>query len=231
MSKFTTEVRFICEQFSGLGESVGYYRTNDVISKAREKIFNFDYPIFDEKYRPVLETKILKHFYTREIGFESVGLWLLKLDSKLNEIMPYYNQLYKSEAMEFNPFYDTDITTTRDIVNKGDSENVSVGDVNASGNFINRELYSDTPQGALNGVESEKYLTNATKTKGESNNNTKSVNNSNSKINNVEDYLEHIKGKRGSENYSSLLSQYRDTFLNIDMMILDELSDLFMLLW
>ena len=231
MSKFTTEVRFICEQFSGLGDSVGFYRVGEVIEKARENVFNFDYPIFDENYRKVLETKILKHYYTREIGFETVGLWLLKLDTKLNEIMPYYNQLYKSEAMEFNPFYDTDITTTRDIVNKGDSENVSVNNVDSYGNYVNRELYSDTPQGALNGVESEKYLTNATKNRGENNNSSKSTNNSNSKINDVEDYLEHIKGKRGSENYSSLLSQYRDTFLNIDMMIIDDLSDLFMNLW
>ena len=231
MSKYTTEVRYICEHFSGLGDSVGFYRVGEVIEKARENIFNFDYPIFDENYRNVLETKILKHFYTREIGFETVGLWLLKLDTKLNEIMPYYNQLYKSEAMEFNPFYDTDITTTRDIVNKGDSESLSVNNVDSNGNFVNRELYSDTPQGALNGVESEKYLTNATKNRGENSNNSKSTNNSNSKINNVEDYLEHIKGKRGSENYSSLLKQYRDTFLNIDMMILDDLSDLFMKLW
>ena len=231
MSKYTTEVRYICECFSDLGDSVGYYRVNEIIEKAREKIFNFDYPIFDENYRKVLENKILKHYYTREIGFETVGLWLLKLDTKLNDIMPYYNQLYKSEVLEFNPFYDTDIITERDIVNKGDSESVSVNNGETTGSFVNRELYSDTPQGALNGVESEQYLTNATKTMGDNKNNSKNTNNSNSKINNVEDYLEHIKGKRGSENYSSLLKQYRDTFLNIDMMIIDELSDLFMKLW
>ena len=69
MSKYTTEVRYICEHFSDLNESVGYYKVNEVIEKSRGKIFNFDYPIFDEKYRSVIETKILKHYYTREMCF------------------------------------------------------------------------------------------------------------------------------------------------------------------
>ena len=43
-----------------------------------------DYPIFDENYREVLETKILKHFYFREIGFETFALWKFKLNEKLN---------------------------------------------------------------------------------------------------------------------------------------------------
>ena len=53
MSKYTTEIRFICETFAGLDASVGLTQVNDVISKAREKIFDFSYPIFDEKYRGV----------------------------------------------------------------------------------------------------------------------------------------------------------------------------------
>ena len=68
MSKYTTEVRFICEQASGLTESKGYNDTNSIIDLAIPKIFNFNFPIFDEGYRGVLERKILKHFYTREIG-------------------------------------------------------------------------------------------------------------------------------------------------------------------
>ena len=56
MSKYTTEVRFICEQYAGLDESVGYNDIDEVISKSRAKVFDFNYPIFDEAYRPVLET-------------------------------------------------------------------------------------------------------------------------------------------------------------------------------
>ena len=110
MSKYTTQVRFICETAAGLSESEGQTSVKQIIAAAIPSVFDFDFPIFDESYRNVLETKILKHYYTREIGLETVGLWKLKLDTKLNEIMPFYNQLYKSELIEFNPMYDVDLT-------------------------------------------------------------------------------------------------------------------------
>ena len=117
MANYTTQVRTICEVNAGYDESVGFGDVATVIEKSREKIFNFSYPIFDESYKSVLETKILKHYYTREIGLETVGLWKLKLDTKLNEIMPYYNQLYKSELLEFNPLYDVDLERTHNLKN------------------------------------------------------------------------------------------------------------------
>ena len=223
MSKYTTEVRFICETFSGLDESKGCFNINEIVQQSRSKIFSFDYPIFDEKYRGVLETKILKHYYTREIGLETVGLWLHKLDVKMNEIMPYYNQLYKSCLLEFNPFYNTDFTTKRDI--KTNEKGNSKDETNTT--TKEWELYSDTPQGSVKNLENETYLTNATKNTGDGN----TLNKGETNVDNVQDYLETVKGKVGGENYSSLLEQYRKTFLNIDMMIIDELSDLFMNIW
>lgn len=111
MSKYTTEVRYICEVNAGLTESTGGNDVEQVIANSRAKIFDFSYPIYDESYRSILETKILKHFYTREIGLETVGLWKLKLNTKMNEIMPYYNQLYKSALLEFNPLWTDDYQT------------------------------------------------------------------------------------------------------------------------
>ena len=170
MSKYTSEVRFICENMAGLVESVGYTGVDDVLKNSRGKIFDFSYPIFDEAYRPVLETKILKHYYTREIGAESYGLWKLWLDRKMNEIMPYYNQLYKSELIDFNPMYDVDLTMSGDIGNTGkttkngefnETSNVnrestnsgSNSDKQEGGNKVDRwDYYSDTPQGGVNGL-------------------------------------------------------------------------------
>ena len=223
MSKYTTEVRYICETFSGLDESKGCFNINEIIEQSRSKIFNFDYPIFDETYRGVIETKILKHYYTREIGLETVGLWLHKLDVKMNEIMPYYNQLYKSCLLEFNPFYNTDFTTKRDIKTNEIGNNTNETNTKTK----EWELYSDTPQGSIKNLENETYLTNATKNTGEGN----TLNKGETTVDNVQDYLETVKGKVGGENYSSLLEQYRKTFLNIDMMIIDEVSDLFMNIW
>lgn len=114
MSKYTTEVRFICESAAGFSASKGGNSVDSVIEAARENIFNFDYPIFDADYRAVLEKKILKHYYTREISEETVGLWKLRLNATLNEIMPFYNKMYESELLEFNPLYDVDYTRTGD---------------------------------------------------------------------------------------------------------------------
>lgn len=112
MSKYTTEVRYICEQKAGLKESVGFNNINSVLEKSWDKIFTTNWEIFDESYRKILCEKILRSYYTREICAETVGLWQLWLDSTLCEIMPMYNQLYKTTIYEFNPLYNTDMTTT-----------------------------------------------------------------------------------------------------------------------
>ena len=140
MSKYTTEVRYICETAAGLTNSEGYNSVEDIIYKALPSVFNFTFPIFDESYRSVIETKILKHFYTREIGFETVGLWKLKLNTKLNEIMPYYNKLYKSELLEFNPLYDVDLTRKHKIEGNGKKDS----DTTITSNLSNSETTNGT---------------------------------------------------------------------------------------
>ena len=95
LSKYTTEVRYICETDSGLDESVGFNSVDEVISKSWNKIFTSKVPFFDEDYRKILCCKILKHYYLREICSETVGLWKLWVNTKLEEIMPYYNQFMK----------------------------------------------------------------------------------------------------------------------------------------
>lgn len=117
MSNFTTEVRFICESEAGATESKGFNCVDEILRKSVEKVFNFNFPIFDEKYRIPLETKILRYYYTREICDETVGLWKLRLYNRLNLIMPYYNQLYESALLKFNPLYDVDLTTTHTRTN------------------------------------------------------------------------------------------------------------------
>lgn len=271
MSAFTTQIRFICESKAGLKESVGYDNIAQVIAAARPAIFDFPYPIFDETYRAVLETKILKHYYTREIGEETYGLWKLRLDTKMNEIMPYYNQLYKSTLLEFNPLYDVDINRTHNATRKGTE--ILNGNVDTNGQVIastnanntttsdnttdqtgtngNTDKYSATPQGGLDGLAQDKYLTNARMITGNDTLNSKThsttddmidsttdtstnmttATKNNTTINNTEDYLESVKGKQGTQSYASMILEFRETFLNIDMMVINDLSDLFMNIW
>lgn len=251
MSKYTTEVRFICETAAGLTDSAGYGNVNEIIQKAIPKVFNFDFPIYDEDYRNVLCTKILKHYYTREICAETVGLWKLWLDSRLNEIMPYYNQLYKSAIIEFNPMYDVDLTTKYNRTNDG-TTNITGSNTNEiSGNSkqndsnnvngVTRDMFSDTPQGSLDNVENQTYLTNARKTTEERNSTEETLNEYSSTSNgqnigktvaqNTEEYIQNITGKTSGISYSRLLQEFRKTFINIDSMIIDELKDLFMNIW
>lgn len=235
MSNYTTEVRFICEQKSGLTESVGANSVDEIINQSWDKIFTSKCKFFDENYRKKLCCKILKHYYLREIGAETVGLWLLWMNTKLEEIMPYYNQLYSSAKLEFNPFYDVDLTRQhkRDYEGNTNTEDSGKRDTTGNSNGTNYRLFSDTPQGSLVGVENETYLTDATKQTDNNNSTVKEITETNGKTdtNSTENFIEIIKGKQGTENYSSLLQKYRETFLNIDMQVIEEFSDLFMLLW
>ncbi len=279
MSKYTTEVRFICESKSGLEESKGASSVDEVLSKSWDKIFTSKVSFFDEAYRSVLCQKILKHYYLREIGAETVGIWMLWMNTKLEEIMPYYNQLYESAKIKFNPMQDVDLsrthnrtvegTTTDDetrtnsttdtrtvksdgttnVTNTGNSERVG------NNNGTKKDLYSDTPQGAITGLEDENYLTNARKitnvddeTETITNSNTQKgetkldetdsatgtsngTTKSNGSNNTTEEYIETISGKQGATSYSKMLQEFRKTMLNIDMQVIEEFSDLFFGLW
>ena len=148
MSKYTTEVRFICEQKAGLTESVGFNGINDVLDKSWDKIFTKNWEMFDESYRKILCEKILRSYYTREIGAETVGLWQLWMDSTLCEIMPMYNQLYKTTIYEFNPLYNTDMTTTFTKSTKGTDNKTGTstgsGNVNTKNNHVKEDNYIKT---------------------------------------------------------------------------------------
>lgn len=279
MSKYTTEVRFICENKSGLKISGGSGDVDSIIANSWNKIFTSKAPFFDEEYRSILCQKILKHYYLREICCETVGIWTLWMNTRLEEIMPYYNQLYESAKIEFNPMHNVDLTSKHDrnvegtskedgtrtdnttgkrtLTGNRDTDNTSVGTRNTtnSSDETKRDLYSDTPQGAITGLENENYLTNARKitdnvngTGNEETNTTEKsdtdysetedttgkidgVTSNTGKTNTTEDYLETIIGKQGTESFSSLLNEFRETFLNIDMQVIEEFNDLFFGLW
>lgn len=179
MSKYTTEVRFICEKLAGYAESQGASKVDEVLSKCWDKVITSKVEFFDEKYRETLYKKVLKHYYLREIGCESVGVWQLWVNERFEMIMPYYNQLYKSSLLEFEPLQDVNVTTKskRDV--RGSSEEngessssskdsrdvTGMRDTSSSSKSegVSRDLYSDTPQGSLSRVEDSTYLTNARK--------------------------------------------------------------------
>lgn len=262
MSKYTTEVRFICETEAGYSDSQPASNVDKVIEKSWNKIFG-DFPIYDESYRKVLCCKILKHFYLREIASETAGIWKMWLTERMNMIMPYYNQLYQSTTLEFNPLYDVDLSTTHNLKDTGQNSSTLHGEDNNTRTDNLSSLrtddlkhtdknnqwdkYSDTPQGALTGVEVGEYLTDArniTDDGSSADTGTQRIDNTGTQVNagtsdsssngnysSLKEYAEHVQGKRSGVTYSKMLMEYRDTMLNIDQMIIDELNDLFFLLW
>lgn len=260
MSKYTTEVRYICEQKAGLEESKGFNNVNEILNDSWDKIFTTNATFFDSAYKPIICKKILKHYYTREIAAETVGLWLLWMNTKLEEILPYYNKLWASALLEFDPFNDVDYTRTGS--KEGTSAEEQSGRYNNSGSASNTRtdnlteetthgrtntnynLFSETPQGALTGVDSETYLTDARKvtdTEGgktttkdtgtQSNSGASSQNGTDSRETEgttTEEYTERIAGKMNGRSYSELLMKLRETFINIDLLVIDEFKDMFM---
>lgn len=223
MSLYTTEVRYICEEAAGLDESVGYNDVNKILSEVWDKVIPQGFPIWDENYRPVLCQKILKHYYTREIAFETVGLWKLKLETKMAEIMPYYNDLYATKLLKYDPFKDVDYRTEHE----GTARTLGEESTGEEGSNSSWNIYSETPQGGLTDVENGKYITDARKI-------TNSYENSgtrNSDINNTDEYVTHVYGKYSTKTYMSLVKEVRDIIINIDMMIIDDLKELFFMLW
>lgn len=247
MSKYTTEVRFICESKAGLLESVGCDDVNEVLEKSWDKIFDKTFPIFDENYRKPLCKKILKNFYTREICAETFGLWKLWLNNKMEMIMPYYNQLYESELLEINPFWNFDYTRTGGEQKDSDTSvnEQRVGSVNeGTMTTVNEDKnewnkYSDTPQGALTNVANGTYLTNATQdtadnetsTESSTFQNTTGAKQTTTDFGTVSEYTERVCGMRGVTSVPRLLDEFRNTFLNIDQLICEELETLFLQLW
>lgn len=177
MSKYTTQVRYICESKAGIIEPFTNIPYSEIIERARPYIFNFYYPIWDNSKRKELETNILKHFYTNEIGQETFQLWQMRLDDWMNSYMPYYNPLFEALDKQYSMFLTDDFTITRDENTEhhdintedrtknssmsGSSSNNSTYGSNSKANNEETNTHIDTPQGSLDNFLAGKYMSDA----------------------------------------------------------------------
>lgn len=234
MSKYTTEVRFICETASGLTESKGFNDVDTILNSAWNTIFTSNATVFGDRKAEVCK-KVLKHYYTREIGAETVGLWKLWMNTKFEEILPYYNKMWESASFEFDPLDDINYRKQHYGASNASNTKQNTGTIGDAGTYgsTKYDLFSDTPQGSLSGVNNENYLTSAEKiTDSQTSGNTRTLNTTqtdNGSSNN--NYTDTINGKRGTKSYAKLLEEYRKTILNIDEMFIREFSDCFLGLW
>lgn len=113
MAMYSMQLREIIE--SKIEDRDDYYELSnrEKIELGRKRLFDFDYPIFDENYRKVFENHFIRTFYMREIGFETEGLFKFQLETWLLVNMPYFNKLFKSENIMYNPLSNTMTQTSR----------------------------------------------------------------------------------------------------------------------
>lgn len=205
-----------------------------------------DYPIFDESYRAVLNQKILDHYYMEEIGLETPDLFNHYLKVRMSEIMPYYNEMYRTQALIANPFHNFEYseTSTRetDLDSSGVNTETTGQDSSTTfkkGKVESHSAQSDTPQSNLTpyNVATGGYasLVNMSETESEDDT-TEGEITSNSSMNTanqaktVDEYVRTITGSQGVSK-PEILKQYRQAFINIDYEIIKELGDLFMIVY
>lgn len=234
MSRYTTELRFICESLHK-NESGGYHDIESVVSAAAPKIFSFPFPYWKDSDRTRFEKMILKAFYTREICEETYGLWKLRLENKLNQIMPYYNKLYESTELEFDPLtdYNEERNYTRDTDTSNNTSQHVDGTTSSESTIQNLGKNLDTPQNGVQDLLKGNYLTSANTTDGSSSGSGTNVQNQNGSATGTldETYQETVKGKRGASSYGKLLTEYRQAIINVDQLVLGELEELFIGVW
>lgn len=245
MSKYTTEVRYICESYAGLTESADELKVNDILEKSWNKIITTEAKFFIESHKKEFAIKLLKHYYTREIGAETIGLWKLWLNERIEELLPLYNQLYESASVEVKPLVtkeekrilnDGTNRNEKETSNRSESEEKNEKK-ETSGKDSEKQRYSDTPQGGLAGIEAGTYLTSATlndsaseEKESASRNATRTERGEQGReLNEVKNVIEEITAKDGLQ--AELLTKYRESFINIDEKFIAEFEDLFMGLW
>lgn len=224
MSQFTTELRNVVDQ--ALDDA--NLRRSEANWHAAYKIIGLDdYPIFDEAYRQTLNDKIIRHYWMREIGGETVALFRFFLRRAMHEIMPYYNQMYESLALadQIRPLVDHTRTTAEDATGRASNQ----ASTNATSASTGQDLFNDTPMSALNidNVKSGKYLSTADFTEATTTDNGRS--DSSGTYDNTLSRTETGHDKPESE----LLLLWRSTFVNIDLEIIESeaVSSCFMGLW
>ena len=204
MSKYTLELRYMYED-------------------ENFKLFDFPYNLYDNDLKPWFEEKFFQHFMFYEIGFDTIGMFKQRLMSKLNDIFPYYKQLYETEiktkGIDFMLNKDLKESYVRELTSNSNSNqesNVSSNSLSTAGQL--------TPSLIANSQKIDKFMDSAQKDNSSSNSTSIGESNGNSR----EEYTLTSQGNIGITSSAELLTKWRETLLNIDLMIFEECNDLFM---
>ena len=215
MSRYTTRLIDIWEQGFFTREDVeGWfkdYELDDYLTQEQIDTINERGTWSKDK----LATKIVNHYLTREIGYETPALFAHYVKEDMEEIMEEYLPLIYSAAIKFDPLVNVDFTETYHSTDAG----LTSGTSNASGLVVN----SDTPQGQISkqAILGGSYASNTSASDTDNTTTANSQNESN--------YTKTMKGNSGvSATAQRLILQYRDTIRAFDKDIIEKLNKDFM---
>jgi hypothetical protein len=181
------------------------------------------YPIFDEAYREALNDKIIRHYYLREIGHETISIFIYQMETKMREIMPLWNQHYKLSLLEVDPLSTVSIKSLTTMDSTATSTGTSESDSGSGAK--SRAVASETPQTQLSpnqdyasAIQDNVSDTTATSKATEDSSNSQQGTNDNT-----------MSGYQGHA--PELILRARQALVNVDMMVIDDLKELFMLIW
>lgn len=197
-------------------------------------LWDFEYPSYykgDEK--KAFEKKVIDHYFFRQIGQETVGRFLHMFRSKVREIMPYYLDMYKTVELMHeldNPFDNVDMVETFNEESSGSSsgESSATTSGNASSRESNERRFSNTPQGSIENLD--RYLTEASRENSEGSSETSATSDgsSSSESTGTVKHTLHRKGNQGVNTYAHDMIEFRTSIINVDMMVINELNELFL---
>ena len=179
--------------------------------------------------------KFYDEYMFREIGFETVERFKRSLLGKLNKIMPYYTQLYHTEleSKNINFLLNKDLVETFEREVSGSSEINSNSTSNATGSSSSNsnDIMYDTPNTRIDDMT--KYPTQGSQGENNATTSSNGTSTSNQIGENTQSEKTSLisKGNIGVTSSAQLLKEWREVIINIDELILNDLEDLFMLLF
>lgn len=177
-----------------------------------------------------LAQKIVDHYYMQEIGLETVGLFKRKVKVAMQEIMEEKLPLIYSASLEYNPL--TNVNYTETYSGTSTNENTSSSDTTATSDSSGLTVNSDTPQGQIDkqAILGGAYASSTSANEIEDSANTQSSGESSGS--GTQDYTKHFEGNQGiSATYQKMIQQYRENIRAIDREIIEDLRDLFMIIY
>lgn len=207
-----------------------------------EKLGLDKYPIFDEDYRSSLNHKIVAHYALREIGVETPEQFVFYLRRTMNEIMPYYNKMYESDRLKFDPLSTMSIQsissndTDSQMSSKSSSEDKTQSKTDTTTDSHNQQRTVDSvaPDAQLSGTGD--YAGNIQDIDAKTHSDTSAETNATGTNTSSTDFSSsQSKGNGNTQTTgysglptSDLIQRYRASLINVDMMIISELGSLFM---